>query len=147
MGKADLLILLDTMDFDYLSSSLPPPEEIERLIIRTSITNSFPVEASPQIYLMNAGRVIIDSLFTGTERIEGAVDTNGDGKADPHRQSPIDIDLPRSRIDNFFNTRYLLIKSRLMTTDFPAQDVKLYSSCFLDYEIGLIASLKIKTGK
>jgi hypothetical protein len=145
-GKADLLILLDTMDFDYLDSTLPP-EEIERLIVRTSITNSFPVAAYPQIYLLDTNRVMLDSLFIGTEKIEGAIDSNGDGKADPEKQPPIDIDLPRSKIDNLLNTRYLLIKGRIMTTDFPAQDVKLYSSYFLDFDIGLIGQLKINTGK
>jgi hypothetical protein len=146
-GKADILVLLDTMDFDYLSSALPPPEEIEKLIVRTSITNSFPVTAYPQIYLLDAGYVVLDSLFTGTQKIEGATDTNGDGKADPHKQPPIDIDLPRSRIDNLLNTRYIIVKGRIMTTDFPSQDVKFYSSYFLDYNVGVIAQLKILTGK
>lgn len=145
-GKADFLILLDTMDFDYLNSALPPPEEIERLIVRTSLTNSFPVSAFPQIYLLDENRVLIDSLFTGTEKIEGATDTNGDGKADPRKQDPIDIDLPRSKIDNLMDTRYLLVKGRIMTTDFPAEDVKLYSTYYLDCNIGLIAQLKINTG-
>jgi hypothetical protein len=146
-GMADFLILLDTMDFDYLNSILPPPEEIEKLIVRTSITNSFPVTAYPQIYLLDGNSVLLDSLFIGNEKIEGASDTNGDGIADPHKQPPIDIDLPRSKIYKLLNTRYLVAKGRIMTTDFPDQEVKLYSSYFLDYNVGLIAQLKIKTGK
>lgn len=145
-GKADFLILPDTIVFDYLSSAIPPPEEIEKLIVRASITNSFPVTVYPQIYLLDENYMMLDSLFTGKEKIEGAGDTNGDGIADPHKQPPIDIDLPRSRIDNLLNSRYLLAKGRIMTTDFPALDVKLYSSYFLDYNVGVIARLKIKTG-
>jgi hypothetical protein len=99
-GRADFLLLLDTIAFDDLSSALPPPEEVERLIVRTSITNSFPVTVYPQIYLLDENHIMLDSLFTGLEKIEGATDTNGDGIADPHKQPPIDIDLPRSRIDN-----------------------------------------------
>ena len=146
-GKADFLLLLDTMEFDYLSSSVPPPDELERLIVRSGIINSFPVTAQPQIYLLNQNRILLDSLFTGTVIIEGANDTNGDGKADPHKMPPIDIDLPRSKIDALFETRYIIIKARLNTTDYPSQDVKLYSSYFLKYNVGLIAQLKIKTGK
>ncbi|MBI5009289.1 MAG: hypothetical protein HZB98_06505, partial [Bacteroidia bacterium] len=146
-GKADFLILLDTLTFDYLSSSLPPPEEIEKLIIRTSITNSFPLTAHPQIYLLDENRVLIDSLFTGAEKIEGATDTNGDGKADPLKQSPIDIELTRSEIDNLLDARLLLIKASIVTTDFPGIDVKLYSTYYLDYNVGLIAQIKVKTGK
>jgi hypothetical protein len=146
-GRADFLILLDTIDFDYLGSAIPPPEEVERLIVRTSITNSFPVTVYPQIYLLDENYMMLDSLFTGKEKIDGATDTNGDGIADPHKQPPIDIDLSRSRIDNLLNSRYLLAKGRIMTTDFPALDVKLYSSYFLDYNVGVIAQLKINTGK
>jgi hypothetical protein len=146
-GKADFLLLTDTMDFDYLNSALPPPEEIEKLIVRTSITNSFPVTAYPQIYLLDNNRMLLDSLFTGTEKIEGASDTNGDGISDPHHQPPIDIDLPRSRIDNLMNTRYLLVKGKIMTTDFPNKDVKIYSAYFLDYNVGVIAKLKVIYGK
>ncbi len=146
-GKADIIILADTLDFDYLSSAIPAPEEIERLIVRTSITNSFPVEAVPQIYLLDENRVLIDSLFTGKERIEGAGDRNGDGRADPQKQDPIDIDLPDTRIDNLYDARYIIIKARLLTTAYPSEDVKLYSTYFLDCNIGLIAQLKVRTGK
>ncbi|HCU19813.1 MAG TPA: hypothetical protein DF818_11155 [Bacteroidales bacterium] len=146
-GKADFLILLDTIEFDDLSSAIPPPEEVDRLIVRTSIINSFPVTVYPQIYLLDENYVMLDSLFTGLEKIEGATDTNGDGIADPHKQPPIDIDLPRSRIDNLLNARFLLAKGRIMTTDYPALDVKLYSSYYLDYYVGVIAQLKINTGQ
>ncbi len=146
-GKADLLFLIDTLNFDYLNSSMPPPKELEKLIIRISMTNSFPLTVYPQIYMLDASYSVLDSLFTGKEKIQGATDTNGDGKSDPFKEPPIDIDLPRSRIDNLFNTRFIVGKVRIMTTDFPALDVKLYSSYFLDYNIGAIAQLKITTGK
>ncbi|MFO7574393.1 MAG: hypothetical protein R6W67_04500 [Bacteroidales bacterium] len=146
-GRADFLIMVDTIEFDDLSSAIPPPEEVEKLIVRISITNSFPVTVYPQIYLLDENYMMLDSLFTGTQKIEGATDTNGDGIADPHKQPPLDIDLPRSRIDNLLNSRYLLAKGRIMTTDFPALDVKLYSTYYLDLNVGLIAQLKINTGQ
>jgi hypothetical protein len=146
-GRADFLVLLDTMPFDYLSSTLPPPDELEKLIVRTSIVNSFPVTVWPQIYLLDQNYALLDSLFTGTEKIEGASDTNGDGKTDPQKQPPIDIELPRVKIDNLLNSRYIIAKGRITTTGFPAADIKLYSSYYLDYKVGVIAQLKIKTGK
>jgi len=146
-GKADFVLRPDTIKFNYLSSGIPPPDQVEKLIVRTSITNSFPVSVYPQIYLMDGNFLLLDSLFTGTEKIEGAVDINGDGKADPQKQPPIDVILPRSRIDNLLNTKYLVTKGRIKTTDFPALDVKLYSTYYLDFNVGVIAQLKIKTGK
>lgn len=81
-GKAGFLVLLDTMTFDYLNTTLPVPEELERVIIRVNITNSFPVALYPQVYLLDENRMLLDSIFTGNEKVDGAIDTNNDGIAD-----------------------------------------------------------------
>lgn len=146
-GKGDILVLFDTLHFNYTSSLLPLPDEIEKLVLRTSIINSFPVTTHPQLYLLDRNRILIDSIFTGTEKVEGALDTNGDGMADPRKQPPIDIDLSRSVIDNLQNTRYIVARAAFKTTDFPDQDVKLFSSYFIKYNVGLIATLKTNAGK
>jgi hypothetical protein len=91
--------------------------------------------------------ILLDSLFKGEEMIEGATDLNGDGKTDPHIQDPVDIDLPRPTIDMLYHTRYLVTRGKILTTNFPDEDVRFYMSCFLDYNAGLLARLKIKTGK
>jgi hypothetical protein len=146
-GKGEFLIIFDTMQFDYLSTTLPAPEELERVIVRINITNSFPVAMNSQIYMLDENRVLLDSLFTHEIKIEGASDTNNDGMADPHQQDMIDVDLPRSKIDILNNTYFLVTKGRITTTDFPVKDVKFYISYYMDYNIGLIAQLKINTGK
>lgn len=146
-GKGEFLVLFDTMSFDYLSTTLPAPEELERVIVRINITNSFPVAMSSQIYLLDQNRLLLDSLFTQEIKIEGASDTNNDGIADPHEQNTIDVDLPRSKIDVLNNTYFLVTKGKITTTDFPTKDVKFYLSYYMDYNIGLIAQLKINTGK
>lgn len=145
-GKAEFLVLLDTITFDYLSTALPVPEEIEQLIVQLNITNCFPVALKPQVYLLNENRILLDSLFTGSEEIEGATDTNGDGKADPHIQDPLYINLTRKKIDALGETYYLITKGELTTTNYPSADVKFYATCYLDYMIGLIAQLQINTG-
>lgn len=146
-GKGEFLVLFDTMEFDYLSTTLPAPEELERVIVRLNLTNSFPVAMSSQIYMLDQNHMLLDSLFTQEIKIEGASDTNNDGLADPHEQDMIDIDLPRSKIDKLNITYFLVTKGRITTTDFPVRDVKFYISYYMDYNIGLIAQLKIKTGK
>jgi len=146
-GKGEFLVLFDTMEFDYLSTTLPAPEELERVIVRLNITNSFPVAMSSQIYLLDQNRLLLDSLFIQEIKIEGASDTNNDGLADPHQQDMIDVDLPRSKIDILNNTYFLVTRGRITTTDFPVKDVKFYLSYYMDYNIGLIAQLKINTGK
>ena len=145
-GKGEFLIMFDTMKFDYLSTTLPAPEELERVIVRINITNSFPVAMNSQIFMLDENHVLLDSLFTQELKIEGASDTNNDGMADPHQQDMIDVDLPRSKIDILNNTYFLVTRGRITTTDFPVKDVKFYISYYLDYNIGLIAQLKIKTG-
>jgi hypothetical protein len=146
-GKAVFMVLTDTMSFDYLNTSLPQPKELEKVIVRINITNSFPVAVYPQIYLLDENRMLLDSIFTGKETIEGAVDLNNDGIADPHKQDPVDIELSRSRIDNLFKTRFLVTKGKILTTNYPDEDVKFYSTYFLDYNVGVISQLNIDTGK
>jgi hypothetical protein len=146
-GKGEFLIMFDTMKFDYLSTTLPAPEELERVIVRINITNSFPVAMNSQIYMLDENRVLLDSLFTQEIKIEGATDTDNDGMADPHQQDMIDVDLPRAKIDILNTTHFLVTKGRITTTDFPVKDVKFYISYYMDYNIGLIAQLKINTGK
>lgn len=145
-GKASFIILLDTISFNYLNTSLPAPDKLERLIVHLNITNSFPVAVYPQIYMLDANRILIDSLITGEQMIEGASDINNDGVTDPHIQDPIDIDLSGARIDLLYKTRYLVTRGKIFTTDFPDKDVKFYLSYFLDYKVGLISQLKINTG-
>jgi hypothetical protein len=99
------------------------------------------------VYLLDGNRMLLDSLFSGTDKVEGASDTNNDGIADPYKQAPLDIDLPRSKIDILSRTRYLITRGMIMTTGYPSQDVRFYSTYYLDYNIGIIAQLKIKTGK
>ncbi len=146
-AKAEFFVLLDTLGFDYLSTSLPVPEELERLIVRINITNSFPVSVTPQVYLFDENFVLLDSLFSGTEGIEGGDDTNGDGKVDPHIQDPFEIDLSKSTIVNLSNTHSIVTRGKLITTGYPEKDVRFYVDYFLYYNIGLIAQLKINTGK
>jgi hypothetical protein len=146
-GKGKFITILDTLAFGYIRSTLPAQKELDHLIVRINFVNTFPVTVYPQVYMLDANKIVIDSLFTGNEKIEGATDVNGDGKADPHVQGPLDVDLPKSKIDNLYKTNFLLSRGTIMTTNFPLTDVKFYDSYYIDYNIGLIAQLKISTGK
>jgi hypothetical protein len=146
-GKGEFLIMFDTLNFDFINSTIPAPEELERLIVRTNITNSFPVAMNAQIYMLDQNKVLLDSLFTQAITIEGAADINGDGLTDPHAQDAIDVDLPRNKIEMLNTTRFLVTKGWIATTDYPLKDVKFYIYQYLDFNIGLIAQLKINTGK
>jgi hypothetical protein len=105
-GKAGILTLIDTLSFDYISTTLPVPEELERVIVHINITNSFPVTLYPQVYLLDENMILLDSLFTRNEKVEGASDTNNDGITDPFREDPVDIELSRAKIDILSRTRY-----------------------------------------
>lgn len=147
-GKADFLIMLDTLSFDYLSTGLPVPEEIERLIVRIILKNGFPVEVKPQVYFLDENYALLDSLFNGNEAIEGGKDVNGDGKVDPETQDPFDIDLTREKIESLSETHFIVTRGGISTTGFSEdRDVKFYAGYALEYNFGLIAQLKIAAGK
>jgi hypothetical protein len=91
--------------------------------------------------------MLLDSLFEDPQQLQGAGDNNGDGKADPLKNAPLDIDLPRDKIDILEATRYIITRGKITTTNYPEEDVKFYADYFLDYNIGLIVQLKINTAK
>jgi hypothetical protein len=143
----DSLTISDTLNYDYQNSGLPSRDNIEKLIIRTKITNTFPATVYTQVYLPDVNNVLLDSLYTPDEKISAASDKNGDGITDPVRQPPVDIILTSSQIDNLLNAGYFVAKARIIKSDFPAQDLKLYSSYHIEYNIQIIVRLNIKTGQ
>ncbi len=151
-GYADFMLMLDTLSFNFESFYSNPPEEIKRLAFRINATNSFPVNINIQGYFVDENFTVLDSLFSDINDegriITGATDTDGDGKADPYENDPIEIEFTREQIDNISESRYLVMHGRMNTTGFELKEnVKIYTSYFLDAYIGIIGDLEVNTAE
>lgn len=151
-GYADFMLMVDTLNFNFESFYDNPPEEIQRLAFRINAINGFPVNINMQGYFMDENFTVLDSMFNSMNDegriITGATDTDGDGKVDPYENDPVEIEFTREKIDNISESKYLVVQGRLNTTNFEQKEnVKIYTSYFLDAYIGIIGNLEVNTAE
>ncbi len=151
-GYADLLLIADTLDFVFGDFYESPPEEIKRLIFRLNFISQFPVNVSTQLYFMDEGYTMLDSLFHDVQDprkiVKGAVDSDGDGVAEPFEPDPVDIELSREQIENISGSHHIIVKGRITTTGYeppppPPANVRFYSFYYFHAFISAIAELEI----
>ena len=145
-GYADLILIMDTLDFIFDDFYDNPPEEIKSLTFRLNFTNGLPVDVNFQVYFADEGGVILDSLFTDLQDplrlVQGATDTDGDGKADPIESDPVEVTLNRDRIDRISSTRYIFLTGGFSTVGFddtPPENVRFFTDYFFTAYLGAIA--------
>ena len=95
---------------------------------------------------------VLDSLFFDINDegriITGGSDTDGDGKVNPFENDPVEVEFTREKIDNISGSQYLILQGRLNTTNFEQKEnVKIYTSYFLDAHIGIIGDLEVNTAE
>jgi len=151
-GYADLMLMLDTLRFDFNSFYDNPAEEIKRLAFRINATNGFPVNVYLQGYFADENFTVLDSLFDDVNDegriIIGGMDTDGDEKVDPNENDPVEVEFTREKIDNISGSQYLIMQGRINTTNFEQKEnVKIYASYFLDAHIGIIGDLEVNTAE
>ena len=117
--------------------------EIKRLIFRIILTNGFPVEIENQIYFTDENYNYLDSMFTNTQLITGATDTDGDGKVNPVENAPLDIEFTKDKVQNIENAKYLITRGRINTTNSENQEsVKFYVDYLFDAKLGVIVDIE-----
>jgi hypothetical protein len=143
-GNTDLIIVKDSLIFNFNDFFKNPPEEIKTLTLRLNFTNGFPVDISTQVYFADENYAVMDSVFDEPQLIEAGTDTDGDGIVEPLQNDPIEQELTRTKIDHMADSRYLIIYGKLATTNNP-QNYKFYSFYFLDAYIGIVGDLELNS--
>ncbi len=151
-GYADLLLIADTVDFvfgDYYDS---PPEEILRLIFRLNFDHQFPTDIFIQLYFLDEGYNVLDSLFYDeldeNRIVAGAPDSNGDGVAEAFEPDPVEIELSRDQIENISGSYHIMVTGRIRTSGYdppPPANVRFYSFYYFKAFMGAIAELEINS--
>jgi hypothetical protein len=151
-GYADNLVVKDTLDFVFSDFYKKPPEEIERLILRLNITNGFPLNMSLQAYFYDENDVLLDSLFQDLQDparfIPAATDNSGDGRVEPLKLDPIQVELSRQQIDNISASNYMVVYYTLSTPGAdqqPPENVQFFMDYFFEVFIGAIGKLNVNT--
>jgi len=112
-AKYEFAFYADTIAFN-IQEIYSQAEMVEYFMIRTNVWNSYPMRCFAQIYFLDAGYNIVDSLYNPRAEIPAA--TVFDGVVS-NRFESFRVDLTRERIDLLANSQYVVIYSGLEITE------------------------------
>ncbi len=134
-GSVAGFIIQDTLDF-----KLETIDEIESASFAVNSTNGFPIDASVQIYFADENYQILDSLMDTPNIIEaGVVGPAPDYKVVTPTKKSVVVTLNRNRLDAIASTKKILISGEIST--YQQSDVKLYSTDYIDIQVGVKTKL------
>ena len=111
-------------------------------MFRLNADNSFPVDASMQVYLTDDNYMLLDSLFQPNQLIiaSGTPGPAPDFKVQSPTRKITDIRIEGDRLDHLGQTSYLIIRATLSTANAGSTVVRFYS----DYELGVKLGVRAK---
>lgn len=141
-GVASNLLLQDTIDFDLTSMNINT-EKLKNSVLKFKLDNSFPMDASVQMYFHDASNTRIDSLFNGMKTIAGAP-IGGDGMTHSKVTTYLDAPFDAARLERLKNAKYVIAKFKLNTIP-GSVPVKIYSTYGIDFK--LVGDFQYMVGK
>lgn len=141
-GYASGFTLEDTVDFEFDIA-----DELESGLVRTRVSNGFPLEGKLQLIFADENYNKLDSLFSnGQQSIIPAAPINSDGRATDKVDQNTDAILTTQKLKKIKDSKYLLLRAELETTNGASSvpdTVKFLPEYKLDVAIGLKASILI----
>lgn len=144
-GKLNGITLSDTLSVDL--SDLKEAD-VESSSLKITAQNELPLDARIQIYFLDAGHAVQDSLFTTAQTylvrasaLTPAGDLQSAGITD------LKFSLDPGKLNRLFNSPYLLIKATLATakdSNNVSLNVKFRAAYRLKLNLGLLAKLHVK---
>lgn len=144
-GSATGLTLQDTLDVDLENTET---SEVVNASLKVKIINQFPLDGDVQFVLTDANYTALGTLLlpTQTKIIKGStVDSDGELQAAGSYTGTIELD--KTKIDNIFKAKHIIIVANLQTSRNAAGaavDVKFMEDYFLAVEVGMLASFKLR---
>lgn len=142
IGHASNIVISDTLDIDLSDLT---ESEIESASIKINAINELPIDASLQLYLLDANFLVLDSLLNPTNDLNKIIvgsDTDLAGTPTTPGVYNEEIEISSAKINKLFGAKKILIASRLQTADNP-KDVKFRSTDKLSVKLGLKAKVKL----
>lgn len=137
LGINDLQVV-DTFDFAFDF----PSEGLDSLELKLILENKFPVDVTTQLYMLNAGGNIIDSLFSEGEIFLPGGTYSGTSALTNLSSESFFIDLPDDRIENLKRTKRILVKPTFKSTPNGEEPLWIYDTYGLGVKMGVKFSLE-----
>lgn len=143
-GRIQNFNVRDTFPYEFSENI----EEIDSILVRSNITNGFPLDAWMQVYFTDANYRVLDSLFPSIdERIMLSGDLNSKGRVEKANQKITDIVFSQSRVGNITNAKHVLLAARLKTTNNGNETVKIFDEYQISLNIGMMVFGAVKIGE
>ncbi len=138
-GSVSGFVIKDTIAF--------PVEAFQNVLsasLRTNITSEYPIGAEVQMYFLDAGHAVMDSIFDkGYKEVvpPSIVDANGDLVSAAVQQADITVDA--AKVEILKNAKYIVVASKLATSNNGATAAKFLSTYKMNVKLGITATVKI----
>ena len=136
LGINDLQVV-DTFDFAFDF----PNEGLDSLELKLILENKFPVDVTTQLYMLNAGGNIIDSLFSDGEIFLPGGTYSGTSVLTDVSSESFFIDLSNERIENLKRTKRILVKPTFKSTPNGDDPLWIFDTYGLGVKMGAKFSL------
>lgn len=138
-GTATNFLMRDTVDFSY--SNL---DNVQSLMIRTTLENGFPIDTKFQVYFTDENFQTLDSLVYGDQLLmpSGVVDAVS-GKVTSPTLKTTDHTLDRSRILKILAAKKIILKAQASSVNNSNTNVKIYADYQFKVNLGAIAKVTL----
>ena len=138
-GTANNFVLNDTVNFTY--SNL---QNIESLMIRTTLENGFPFDTKFQVYFTDNTFNILDSLVYSDPLLMPSANIDAvSGKVTGSVVKTTDHTLDRDRILKIMNSEKLILRAAITSANNGNTNVKIYSNYKFNVNLGAIAKVTL----
>ncbi len=137
LGINDLQVV-DTFDFNFDFPDAP----LDSLELKLILENRFPVDVTTQLYMLDGGNNVIDSLFSDGELFLKGGTYSGTSVLTNVTSEDIFIDLPNDRIENLKRTKRILIRPTFRSTPNGEDPLWIFDTYGLGVKMGAKFSLE-----
>jgi hypothetical protein len=141
--QADKLLLMDTLDFSVGENNLLI--DINAIDFLFSVDNSFPLDATAQVYFVSPSGIVLDSLFSKMQFIKGGIPEGQDCKVKQTEFTKINASFDQTRTSNIQTATKAIIKVAFSTpvSTGCAGYLKIYNDYLLEFNLSAKFNYKV----
>lgn len=142
-GRAWDFRLADTLDFEFGEDA--DMGMVEFMLFRVNTDNGFPVDGTMQVYFLDGGNNVLDSLLIPSQQVIAAapVGPGPDYRVTGTVPARVETIIEQPRLSNLEPTKRIVVVARLATITNGTEIVKIYSDYFLDVRMAARAKFNV----
>lgn len=144
--KSSGFALTDTMEFELGEEGIDTTR-VKYAQLTVGTVNELPIELELQVYLLDQFYQLIDSVFNGDAVLLAGSEVDAGGKLIVASEAENSADFTAEKLVRLKEVKYMQVVADMITSGEGEQDVKIYSDYTLDFDISMVANLRINTGE